>query len=88
MPKSAKSWNSDYLLPIETFSVTFDGEGVYDYYCIPHEHAGMVGRIIVGEPEPHGWTEITGAEGDLPMEALNAFPNVEEILSKEIVRRV
>jgi hypothetical protein len=22
---------------------------VYDYFCIPHEHAGMVGRIVVGE---------------------------------------
>ena len=88
MPKSALSWNSDYLLPLETFSVTLTEEGVYDYYCIPHEHAGMVGRIIVGEPEPHGWTKITGAEGDLPTEALSAFPNVEEILSKGVVRRV
>ena len=88
MPKSASPWNSDYLLPLETFSVTLTEKGVYDYYCIPHEHAGMVGRIIVGEPEPHGWTEMAEAEGDLPKEALNAFPSVEEILSKRIVRRV
>ena len=25
-------------------------EGVYDYFCAPHEMAGMVGRIIVGRP--------------------------------------
>ena len=40
MPKAAKSWDSDYLLPNESFSVTFTEQGVYDYYCIPHEHAG------------------------------------------------
>ncbi len=88
IPKSVSSWNSDYLLPFETFSVTLTEKGVYDYYCIPHEHAGMVGRLIVGEPELHGWTEMAVADGDLPEEALNAFPNVEEILSKGVVPHV
>jgi hypothetical protein len=23
-------------------------EGVYDYFCMPHERAGIVGRLIVG----------------------------------------
>lgn len=87
MPKAAKSWNSDYLLPNESFSVTLTEQGVYDYFCIPHEHAGMVGRIIVGEPEPHGWTELAGADDDLPEEALKAFPTVEDIMAKVIVRR-
>ncbi|WP_167481005.1 plastocyanin/azurin family copper-binding protein [Mesorhizobium waimense] len=87
MPKAAKSWDSDYLLPNESFSVTFTEQGVYDYFCIPHEHAGMVGRIIVGEPEMHGWTELVGTNGDLPEVALKAFPMVEDILTKGIVRR-
>ena len=87
MPAAAKSWNSDYLLPNESFSVTFTEQGVYDYFCIPHEHAGMVGRIIVGEPEPHGWTELAGADGDLSEEALKAFPTVEDIMAKGVVRR-
>jgi hypothetical protein len=87
MPKSAKAWNSDFLLPNETFSVTFTEKGVYDYYCIPHEHAGMVGRIVVGEPEPHGWMELAGANGDLPREALQAFPSVEDIMRQGLVRR-
>ena len=87
MPKAAKSWDSDYLLPDESFSVTFTEQGVYDYYCIPHEHAGMVGRIVVGEPETHDWTELTGANGDLPEEAVKAFPMVEDIMTKGIVRR-
>jgi plastocyanin len=87
MPKAAKSWDSDYLLPNESFSVTFTEQGIYDYYCIPHEHAGMVGRIVVGEPEAHDWTELTGAKGDLPEEAVKAFPMVEDIMTKGIVRR-
>lgn len=88
MPKAAGSWNSDYLLPDESFSVTFTEQGVYDYYCIPHEHAGMIGRIIVGEPVPHGWMERAGVEGDLPVEALNGFPTVDEIMTNGIVQRV
>jgi plastocyanin len=87
MPKAAKPWDSDYLLPGESFSVTFTEQGVYDYYCIPHEHAGMVGRIIVGQPKADGWAEMVGANGDLPEEALNAFPTVEDIMTKRVVRR-
>ncbi|PSP68037.1 copper-binding protein [Halobacteriales archaeon QS_1_69_70] len=32
------------------FEHTFEVPGTYDYYCIPHESMGMVGRIVVGEP--------------------------------------
>jgi plastocyanin len=89
IPGAAKSWDSDYLLPDESFSVTFTEQGVYDYYCVPHEQAGMVGRIIVGEPEAHGgWMEAIAASSGLPDEALKAFPMVEEIMAKRIVRRV
>jgi hypothetical protein len=47
----------------------------------------MVGRIIVGEPEAHGWADMAGAIGDLPEEALEAFPTVEDIMTKRVVRR-
>lgn len=33
-----------------TFEHTFEQPGTYDYYCIPHESRGMLGRIVVGEP--------------------------------------
>jgi len=87
IPRGAEPWNSDYLLPNETFHLTLTVEGVYDFYCIPHEHAGMVGRIIVGEPAKNGWTQLDGANGDVPEEALKAFPTVEEIMAKGIVLR-
>ena len=86
IPKAAKSWNSDYLLPNESFSVLFTEKGIYDYFCIPHEHAGMVGRILVGELESGGWTEMNRTDRDLPEEALRSFPTVEEIMTKKIVR--
>jgi hypothetical protein len=88
MPEDAKPWDSDYLLPNESFSATLSEPGVYDYYCQPHEHAGMVGRIVVGTPQ--SWNEaLNKAERDrsLPMAAIDAFPSVEEILSKGTVRR-
>lgn len=54
IPDGAEPWDSDYLLPNETFAVTLTSPGVYDYYCVPHERAGMVARIIVGAPRPDG----------------------------------
>src|SRR4051812_19782001 len=40
IPETAQPWNSDYLLPKEHFDVTLTVEGVYDYFCMPHEMAG------------------------------------------------
>ena len=60
--------------------------GVYDYYCVPHEHAGMVGRIVVGAPGPGDWRTRPDADGDLPEVALKAFPAVEDIMRDKVVR--
>ena len=64
-------------------------EGVYDYYCVPHEHAGMVGRIVVGAPAPVDAVAAAPETGltPLPAAALNGFPSVEEIVAKGEVRR-
>lgn len=32
----------------ETYEYTFETEGEFGYFCIPHESAGMVGTITVG----------------------------------------
>jgi plastocyanin len=77
IPADAKPWNSDYLLPGETFSVTFTVPGVYDYFCIPHEMAGMVGRIVVASP---GIPPPIAAKG---MEDM--FPPVREIMTLGMV---
>ena len=49
IPAGAEPWNSDYLLPDKSFSLVLTVPGVYDYFCVPHEHAGMVGRIVVSD---------------------------------------
>ena len=89
IPSGAKPWNSDYLLPNESFSLTFTVEGVYDYYCVPHEHAGMVGRIIVGSARAVASVGATQEAGltPLPEVALNGFPPVDEIVAKGVVHR-
>ena len=78
IPEGAKSWDSGYLMPQESFSVVFDIPGVYDYFCIPHEHAGMVGRIVVGDAvssnEPYGDSNRL-----LPEAAVAGFPAVAKI---------
>jgi plastocyanin len=89
IPEGAEPWNSDYLLPNESFSVTLTVEGVYDFYCVPHEHAGMVGRIIVGQPgrspTSSSSTQPAGSE-PIPESALRALPAVDDIMRQGIVR--
>jgi len=82
IPDGAEPWHSDYLLPSEMFSVTLTVEGVFDYFCIPHEHAGMVGRIIVGWPAGPGAQPIEAA---VPEPARRAFPSIEEIMRRRVV---
>ncbi|WP_246728427.1 plastocyanin/azurin family copper-binding protein [Microvirga terricola] len=89
IPKGAEPWNSDYLLPNENFSVTLTVEGVYDFFCIPHEHAGMVGRIVVGQPGMSSADSLpTQAPGGEPIPdiALRAFPSIETIMKQGVVR--
>lgn len=78
IPEGAAPWDSDYLMPGESFEVTLTVPGVYDFYCIPHEHAGMVGRIVAGAV-PAGWRGWP--DGDLPAAAVAAFPPVAAIVA-------
>lgn len=82
IPKAAKPWDSGFLLPDETFEVVVEAPGVYDCYCLPHEHAGMVLRLLVGKPDDPGWEGAAAASDDLPEAALSAFPAVEAILAQ------
>src|SRR5690606_26832845 len=45
IPRQAEPFDSGMMLnPGESvFEVTLTEPGVYDYFCLPHEHAGMVG---------------------------------------------
>jgi plastocyanin len=93
IPRRAVPWASDVLSPGETFEVTLDVEGVYDYCCVPHEEAGMVGRLVVGHAtgpgsQPFDW--FTGrAEArswrPVPPAARAAFPPISDISKRKVV---
>ena len=87
VPLGAAPWDSGFLLPEESFAVTLDQPGVYDFYGIPHEMAGMVGRIVVGRPGDAGWEGPAERASGLPEAALSNFPPVEVILTEGRVNR-
>lgn len=90
IPAAARPWDSGYLVnPGDQFEVRLTVPGVYDYYCAPHEGAGMVGRIVVGRAtgpgaEPFGyWKGRAGTDRwhQVPAAARAAFPGVARIMS-------
>jgi plastocyanin len=95
IPEAAEPWDSGYLVePGEHFEITLTVPGVYDYFCAPHEMAGMVGRIIVGEPTGPGALPFDYFDGDpaaqdwqpVPAAAQAAFPPVATIMHERLVR--
>jgi plastocyanin len=52
LPEGAETFDSGNMEPGSTFERTFSVAGTYQYVCLPHELAGMVGWVIVSEPEP------------------------------------
>ena len=95
IPPRAKSWNSGYLVePGESFDVVLTEPGVYDYYCEPHEVAGMVGRIVVGEISGPGALPFDYFKKrkpapewlDIPAAAQYVFPDPGTIFNKGVVR--
>jgi plastocyanin len=93
IPEGAAPWDSGFLVnPGDHFEVTLVVPGVYDYYCMPHEAAGMVGRIVVGKPVGPGgpgaqrfdyWEGKPGTDGwrHVPEAARQTFPSVARILA-------
>ena len=94
IPKAAPPWDSDYLIePGDRFEVTLTVPGVYDYFCAPHEMAGMVGRIIVGRPGGPGTLPFDYFRDDpaardwlaVPPAAQAAFPPIAAIMNQRVV---
>lgn len=81
IPSNAEPWDTGFLLPGESAEIVLREPGVYDYYCIPHEKAAMVGRIVVGRPREAGWEGPMPATDDITAEVMAALPSVEVILT-------
>ena len=60
------------------FDYQFTVEGTYDYYCIPHQTLGMVGRIVCGNPG--GPAEKTKIPNDV---GSGVMPDWKTIVNKQ-----
>jgi plastocyanin len=79
IPEAADPWDTGVIVANgESASHTFETPGVYDYYCTPHEPFGMVGTVVVGNPDPEGQPGLKPPSDDRTektaskIEALNA----------------
>ena len=80
IPEGAEGWSSPIFSEEgATFDVTLDVAGVYDYYCMPHEMLGMVGRIVVGDPAA---AEVAPTD-ELPPVVAENLPPVDAIAADE-----
>jgi plastocyanin len=97
IPEGAEPWDSGVLQTQapdkgSTFEHTFTQEGVYDYFCVPHEAAGMVGRIVVGRPLEGPGTKSFNYAPDkgwkpVPPVAQKEFPSVTSIIEKQVIHK-
>jgi plastocyanin len=96
IPEGAAPWDSGFLInPGDHFEVRLTVEGIYDYFCQPHELAGMVGRLIVGKPTGPGALAFDYFEGHpeaadwlpVPEAARRAFPQIDRIVREGVIRR-
>jgi plastocyanin len=94
IPEGAASWDSGYLVnPGDHFDVTLTVPGGYDVFCMPHEAAGMVGRLVVGKPGGPGALPFdyfkgragTGQWLPVPAAAQQNFPAVERIVHERTI---
>jgi|SRR5690625_612945 len=84
IPAGAESWDSGYIMPGDAFEHHFTVDGVYDYFCIPHEQAGMVGRIIVGDQVASG-NPYASSDKELPEAAIDMLPPIDAILEHQAI---
>jgi len=83
IPEGAEPWDSGYLMMNgASFEATLTVPGVYDYYCAPHEHGGMVGRIVVGAVSGPGAGPF---DESVPELARCAFPKPDDIMQKKMI---
>lgn len=79
IPRDASPFDSGVLAESNpTFEHTFETPGVYDYYCQPHRANGMVGRVVVGRPDPSGQPGLAEPQDDLIEAASESITRLNE----------
>ena len=77
VPEGVPGFTSPPIVQDESWVYQFVEPGVYDYLCFPHLGLGMVGRIVVFDPEKHNLDDEAFAEP----ETGGLLPNVERVLT-------
>lgn len=80
VPEGTEAWDSGMLSNEgETFEHTFETEGVYHYYCQPHETFGMLATVIVGEPDLDEQAALQSVPEDKPEEVRGKLEELNEM---------
>lgn len=81
IPEDAGAWDSEIIDEQgATFEHTFETEGVYDYYCRPHESTGMIGSVIVGDPQLDEQPGMAEPQFELPDGAQEKIRELNEMV--------
>ncbi|UHQ99267.1 plastocyanin/azurin family copper-binding protein (plasmid) [Natrinema zhouii] len=81
IPDGSEAWDSGKITEEgETFEHTFETEGIYDYYCSPHENTGMLGSIVVGDPKLNNQPGMGEPQSSLPDEAQEKIHELNEMV--------
>lgn len=77
IPEGVPGFTSPPLVPGESWVYEFEVPGIYDYFCLPHLGLGMVGRIVVFDPDTSDIEDDTFAVPDSD----GLYPNDELVLT-------
>jgi len=90
IPEDAEPWASPVLSDVgQTFEHTFEVEGIYDYLdtqtvCVEHETVGVVGRVVVGEPDLDGAPAMEPPQDGMPRTAATKIRQLNERTREEL----
>jgi len=84
VPEAGTPFDSGILPAGESFQHTFEAPGVYNYFCRPHEGLGMVGLVVVGQPQSGpGTSAVDDLELSAAAQSLTQLLNVAGIVTSE-----
>lgn len=85
IPDEATAWDSGTISEQgKTFKHTFETPGVYDYFCVPHESQGMIGSVIVGDPDPEGQPGLQPPQDSLSSQAASKIESLNERVNQAL----
>lgn len=80
VPEGTDAWDSGTLSEQgQTYEHTFETEGIYHYYCEPHEQFGMLGTVIVGNPDPDQQVALQTVPENKPEEVRGKLRRLNEM---------